>query len=120
VNRTPPNRTPPNRRPPAAGPPTGIPPAAQRERTRFAWRRTVLAGTAVAVLAVRQALLADPAWLRAIGTAAVMLVWLAVLVAGHRRVVQLGLGVTAPGVAPMVAAAVTVGFAVLGLALVAA
>lgn len=99
---------------------TDPPPAAPLERTRFAWRRTVLAGTAVAVLAVRQALLAEPAWLRAIGTAAALLIWLAALVAGHRRVVSLGRGVSSPGVGPLVATAVTVGFAVLGLVLIAA
>ncbi len=95
------------------------PPAAALERTRFAWRRTVLAGTAVAVLAVRQALLAEPAWLRAIGTAAALLIWLAALVAGHRRVVAIGRGVPSPGLGPLVATALTVGFALLGLALLA-
>jgi hypothetical protein len=99
---------------------TDPPPTAVLERTRFAWRRTVLAGTAVAVLAVRQALLAEPAWLRAIGTAAVLLIWLAALVAGHRRVVSLARGASSPGIAPLVATAVTVGFVVLGLVLITA
>lgn len=98
---------------PAGGPPPG----AQWERTRFAWRRTVLAGTAVAVLALRQALLAGPGWVRGLGAALVMLVWLAVLVAAHRRVVALNHGRLVAGRAPLVAAGVVVGFAVLGLIL---
>lgn len=92
-------------------------PAAQWERTRFAWRRTGLTNTVVALLATRQALLADPAWLRALGVAIVMLVWLAGLVAAHRRVVAISRGMTAPGWAPLSATATTVGFAALGVIL---
>jgi N-acyl-L-homoserine lactone synthetase len=92
-------------------------PAAQWERTRFAWRRTVLTGSAVALLAARQALLADAAWVRASGVAAVMLVWLAGLVTAHRRVVAISRGLIPPGWAPLLVTATTVAFGILGVIL---
>ncbi|MGH3730034.1 MAG: DUF202 domain-containing protein, partial [Micromonosporaceae bacterium] len=106
------------------------PPAAQPERTRFAWRRTVLTATVVALLALRQALLAPSAAAR-VFAAAVMLLWLVVLIAGHRRVVALGreewaeTGEAAavrrlPGRAPALLAAATCGLALVGIGLLAA
>lgn len=63
--------------------------AAQPERTRLAWRRTVLTATAVTLLAARQALLADSPEVRALATALVMLLWLVVLVVAARRIATL-------------------------------
>jgi hypothetical protein len=68
--------------PPGPGPAPG--PAASgaaRERTRLAWRRTVLAGTVVALLFLR---LAGPAAALAVPA------WLAVLAVGQRRIGAVG------------------------------
>ncbi|MEU1886420.1 DUF202 domain-containing protein [Micromonospora sp. WMMD987] len=64
-------------------------PGLQPERTRLAWRRTALAFTVVAVLAVRLALTGDAAG--ALLAGATVLLWSVTLVAtwgratGHRR-----------------------------------
>jgi len=86
------------------------PPGAQRERTRLAWRRTVLAATVVTLLFLR---LAGP------GAALAVPFWLAVLVVGQRRIQALGHARDrpAPGDLPLLALAVA-GFVVLGTALV--
>jgi len=52
-----------------------------RERTRFAWRRTVLAATVVALLSLR---LAGPA------VAVAVLPWLVVLAVAQRRIAAVG------------------------------
>ncbi|MGH3717101.1 MAG: DUF202 domain-containing protein [Micromonosporaceae bacterium] len=64
-------------------------PGTQPERTRLAWRRTVLTATVVALLAVRSALLADDPGVRMLGTALAMLLWLVMLVVGWRRITAL-------------------------------
>lgn len=61
------------------------PPGAQPERTRLAWRRTTLAFTVAAALAVRSAIY-DPGPV-AYGAAALgALAWLGFLVVAHRRI----------------------------------
>lgn len=64
-------------------------PGAQPERTRLAWRRTVLAATACALLLFRLAFERglDPAG--AAGLALGMLCWLALLALAHRRIKQM-------------------------------
>ncbi|MCF3961539.1 DUF202 domain-containing protein [Streptomyces fuscigenes] len=64
-------------------------PGLQPERTRLAWRRTTLACTVAAILAVRQAVHdgAAPGGLAAVALGA--LVWLAFLAVAHRRTTQL-------------------------------
>lgn len=61
-------------------------PGAQPERTRLAWRRTVLAATACALLLFRLAFERglDPAG--AVGLALGLLCWLALLLLAHRRI----------------------------------
>ncbi|MFD7786255.1 DUF202 domain-containing protein [Streptomyces nojiriensis] len=58
----------------------------QPERTRLAWRRTTLASSVVAVLAVRQALRGTGAPVELAGMAAIALIWLAFLWVAHRRI----------------------------------
>lgn len=96
---------------------TSEPSGAQWERTRLAWRRTVLTATVVALLGVRQAVLADSGWARVAGTAAVILVWLTGLVAAHRRIAGLARGEQSAGRAPALAGAVVVGLTVVTLLL---
>ena len=90
-------------------------PGLQPERTRLAWRRTALALTVVAVLAVRLALPGDPAG-ALIGVAAVLL-WGAVLVLCWRRGTGTGAARSGGRTLPLVALGVA-GFAVLGVLLV--
>jgi uncharacterized membrane protein YidH (DUF202 family) len=95
-----------------AGPPTLV-----IERTRLAWRRTTLALTVVALVAIRAAITAiDPVSLLAL--AGVGAGWLAVLLVGHRRITQLSHGSTV-GIrsGPAVLALVAVGYTLLGVLL---
>ncbi|MER6255254.1 DUF202 domain-containing protein [Streptomyces sp. NPDC001584] len=64
----------------------------QPERTRLAWRRTTLASSVVAVLALRQALRGTGAPVELAGVAAIALIWLAFLWVAHRRIRTLAAG----------------------------
>ncbi|HEU5108192.1 MAG TPA: DUF202 domain-containing protein [Micromonosporaceae bacterium] len=96
---------------------SGEPDGLSRERTRLAWRRTALGGTAVALLAARLALTGSRG---AVAVAVLTLVavgWLALVATAFRRV--RGMRAGRPPVARAVGlAALTVGFAGLGTALV--
>ncbi|WP_051794529.1 DUF202 domain-containing protein [Streptomyces sp. NRRL S-87] len=61
-------------------------PGLQPERTRLAWRRTTLTCTAVAVLAVKQALHAAGSPVAVAGTASIALLWVGFLAVAHRRI----------------------------------
>ncbi|HEY8471744.1 MAG TPA: DUF202 domain-containing protein [Natronosporangium sp.] len=94
-------------------------PGRQPERTRLAWRRTMLAISAVTVLAVRLALERSGPGLVLLGVAAALLGWLAVLAISWRRIAALAAPPPPPvrRAVPLTAAA-TVGFAVIGIGLV--
>ncbi|MFF4422200.1 DUF202 domain-containing protein [Streptomyces sp. NPDC001549] len=64
----------------------------QPERTRLAWRRTTLASSVVAVLALRQALRGAGAPVELAGAAAIALIWLAFLWVAHQRIRALAAG----------------------------
>ncbi|MFD4244773.1 DUF202 domain-containing protein [Streptomyces sp. NPDC058525] len=74
----------------------------QPERTRLAWRRTTLASSVVAVLALRQAVRGSGRPLEVAGAAVTALVWLAFLGVAHRRIRALAAG-RPPGLAPRAA-----------------
>jgi uncharacterized membrane protein YidH (DUF202 family) len=61
-------------------------PGLQPERTRLAWRRTTLAGTVAAVLAVKTALHGGASPAGVIACALTCALWLAFLVLAHRRI----------------------------------
>ncbi|MFE5245334.1 MULTISPECIES: DUF202 domain-containing protein [unclassified Streptomyces] len=65
-------------------------PGLQPERTRLAWRRTTLACTVVALLAVRQGLYGGTAGAGVLAVALSLLAWLGFLVVAHRRVSSMG------------------------------
>ncbi|MGW7440652.1 DUF202 domain-containing protein [Streptomyces sp. NPDC054849] len=77
----------------------------QPERTRLAWRRTTLASSVVAVLALRQALRGAGAPVEVAGAAAIALIWLVFLAVAHRRIRALAAD-RPPGLAPRAALAV--------------
>jgi hypothetical protein len=93
--------------------------ARQPERTRLAWRRTILAGTVVALLAVRLAAL-DPTAAGRLATAAALLGWLALLWFGYRRITAMAADrpVAAGRALPLTALAV-VWFGAIGMVLIA-
>ncbi|MFC9297360.1 DUF202 domain-containing protein [Streptomyces sp. NPDC057011] len=76
----------------------------QPERTRLAWRRTTLASSVVAVLALRQALRGSGGPVEVAGAAVIALVWLAFLRVAHGRIRELAAG-RPPGLAPRAAVA---------------
>ncbi|MGW2619082.1 DUF202 domain-containing protein [Streptomyces sp. NPDC001500] len=99
-------------------------PGLQPERTRLAWRRTTLASTVTAVLAVKAALHGAGGGTSAAGIVACALccgLWLAFLLLAHRRIRALAATASPAPLAPRHAASVvlcTVATAVCALALV--
>ncbi|MEU8775921.1 DUF202 domain-containing protein [Streptomyces sp. NPDC048606] len=92
----------------------------QPERTRLAWRRTTLAASVVAVLAIRQTLHGSGSPVEVAGAAVVTFVWLAFLGVAHRRIRALA-AARPPGLAPRAASALvacTAALALLAVALV--
>ncbi|KPI18570.1 DUF202 domain-containing protein [Streptomyces sp. NPDC086989] len=61
----------------------------QPERTRLAWRRTTLACSVAAVLALRTALRGPGSPVEVAGAAVIALIWLAFLAVAHHRMRQL-------------------------------
>lgn len=96
-------------------------PGLQPERTRLAWRRTTLAGTVSAVLAVKTALHGGPSATGIVVCALVCVLWLGFLLLAHRRIGALAAGGSPAAFAPHHATAAvlcTVAMAVCGAALV--
>ncbi|MEU9302768.1 DUF202 domain-containing protein [Streptomyces sp. NPDC048269] len=92
----------------------------QPERTRLAWRRTTLACSVVAVLALRQAVRGSGRPVEVAGAAVTALVWLAFLWVAHRRIRELAAG-PSRGLAPRSALAVvacTVALAAFAMAVI--
>ena len=102
----------PDRTEPATGPDSG---SASAERTRLSWRRTTLAATAAALLAVRLAARGDGQPLAVLAIAVTMLGWLAQLWLTHRRIQAMAhrepatAGRTLPATALLVAGLAVVG-----------
>jgi hypothetical protein len=94
-------------------------PGRQPERTRLAWRRTVLTVTVVALLAGRLAIRETGTAPQLLALAAVLAGWLAVLALSWRRIVAMAAATPAPArrAVPLTTLA-TIGFAGLGVALV--
>jgi uncharacterized membrane protein YidH (DUF202 family) len=104
--------------PPIGDPPTPAAYGASAERTRLAWRRTVLANTAVVVLTIRLAVRDHVTPFHALAIAVVIAGWLGQLWITQRRIHAMAdplpgaIGRTLPIVALQ-----TAGYAVIGLVL---
>ncbi|MFD6174843.1 DUF202 domain-containing protein [Streptomyces coeruleorubidus] len=96
-------------------------PGLQPERTRLAWRRTTLSGTASAVLAVKTALHGGASAPGLVACALCCVLWLGFLSIAHRRIRALSATATPAPFAPRHATAAvlcTLALAVCGAALV--
>ncbi|MEU8578258.1 DUF202 domain-containing protein [Streptomyces asoensis] len=81
-------------------------PGLQPERTRLAWRRTTLASTVAAVLAVRAALRGEVSASGVVACALCCGLWLAFLLLAHRRIHALSATASPAALAPRHATAV--------------
>lgn len=94
-------------------------PGRQPERTRLAWRRTVLALTVAALLALRLGTRDPLTPARLLAAAAVLALWLALLAVTARRIATMAAATPPPaGRAVPLTALATLGLAGLGLILV--
>ena len=96
-------------------------PGLQPERTRLAWRRTTLAGTVAAVLAVKTALHGGVSVAGGLVSALCCGLWLGFLALAHRRIRALAALASPSAITPRnatAAALCTVAMAVCGAALV--
>ena len=96
-------------------------PGLQPERTRLAWRRTTLASTVAAVLAVRTALHGDASPVAVVACALCCALWLGFLLVAHRRIRTLSSSGSPHALAPRhatTAALCTIALAACGAALV--
>ncbi|MEU6260121.1 DUF202 domain-containing protein [Streptomyces sp. NPDC047043] len=96
-------------------------PGLQPERTRLAWRRTTLASTVAAVLAVKTALHGGPSVTGIVACALCCALWLCFLLIAHRRIRTLASAASPRPLVPRNATAAvlcTVALAVCGAALV--
>jgi hypothetical protein len=92
---------------------------ASAERTRLAWRRTTLAGTAVTLLTIRLAARGDVTALRVLAIVAAAIGWFALMTITQRRIGAMAADQPSRVGRTLTATAlVIVGFAILGLALI--
>lgn len=96
------------------------PPGLAAERTRFAWRRTTLAGVALVLIATSRAVIDGLTLAEMSAVAAMSLLWLASVATAYRRITTLSHieHSPPPGRAPALLALLITALAAIGLLLV--